>query len=280
MSRARKFKTLVSTAAMTAAGGSLGAQGAEHQPTDGREHVSIRATTDFSALHPGDTGLLAITIEVEDGWHTYWPGVSETGYGISLGIDAPESVSLLDPIWPTPTRHLQKGDILDNIYEGTQTVLVPFEVHQDFPVDGVVVFSIDADFLVCDEVCLPGKAGTTATLTVIAEGGRTSRSASYASIHEVYDKGPEPFDPQSSAVRVQWIAKAAALMFRGATRIEFFPSTECTELAHPIVDSIAQGDRLEIRFTESEDKVLAGRVRVHTPAGVTDYDIDLKAPKG
>ncbi|MEX0876332.1 MAG: hypothetical protein WD114_02640, partial [Phycisphaerales bacterium] len=99
-------------------------------------------------------------------------------------------------------------------------------------------------------------------------------------IHEIYRDRPRTLNPEADDVRVQWIAKAAALMFRDATRIEFFPSTECTELADPIRDGVAEGNRLEIRFTESKDKALVGRVRVHTPTGPVEYDLNLKPPQG
>ena len=252
------------------------------KPTDqdAQDHLSIRAMTDHSGMHPGDSGLLAIEIEVDDGWHTYWPGVSDTGYGISFEIDAPKTITLDEPIWPTPKRYLQKGNILDNTYEGTVTVLVPFRVAKDAKPDTVVLFDIRTSYLVCDEICLPGTGSTSTTLTILDAGAQAWPSASHGAIKALFDKRPRPFDEHSDDVRVQWISKAAALMFRDATRIEFFPATDCSELAQPITDTVATGNRLEIRFTQAQNKALSGRVRVHSPRGVTDYDINLKAPKG
>lgn len=249
---------------------------AEAQPM-GEEHLSINATTDFSDLHAGDTGLLAIDIIVEDEWHTYWPGVSDTGYGISFQIEAPESVELKDPIWPSPERYLQPGDILDHTYEGTATVLVPFAIKADLT-DSVIVFNIASNFLVCKDICLPGKSSTTATLRVVDESSERVETARHDELRTQFEQRPKMFDAKDLAVRLQWISKAAAVMFRDATRIEFYPDNECTPLEDTTQDGIAEGNRLEIRFTESENKVLSGRLRVTTNTGVEHFDIHETAP--
>lgn len=243
----------------------------------GEKHLTINATTDFSDLRAGDSGLLAIDIVVQDQWHTYWPGVSDTGYGISFQIDAPDSIELKDPIWPSPMRYLQPGDILDHTYEATETVLFPFSIKKD-AADSVIVFNIDTNFLVCKEICLPGKASTTATLRVVGRESERVETARHDTLRKQFEDRPKPFDSTDMAVRLQWIDKAAAVMFRDATRIEFYPDSECTTLAHPIQDAAVSGNRMEIRFNESDNKVLSGRLKVTTPAGVEHYDIDEKAP--
>lgn len=254
---------------------------AQAQPM-GEAHLNINATTDFSDLHAGESGLLAIDIVVEDGWHTYWPGVSDTGFGISFNVDAPDTVELKDPIWPSPQRYLLPGDILDHTYEGTQTVLFPFVIKDGTP-ESVVVFHIESNFLVCKDICLPGKAATTATVRVVDTTSERVQTARYDELRAALRNQPKPFDAKDMAVRLQWITNAAAVMFRDATRIEFYPDTECTALEYPIKDGAAEGNRLEIRFTESENprsepKVLSGRLRVTTRTGVEQYDIDETAP--
>ncbi|MFG0244759.1 MAG: protein-disulfide reductase DsbD domain-containing protein [Phycisphaerales bacterium JB052] len=250
---------------------------AEAQPMGGEAHLSIESTTDFSSMHAGEVGLLAIDIIVEEGWHTYWPGISDTGYGISFDIDTPDSVELKDPIWPSPERYLQRGGILDHTYEGTQTVLVPFAIRENTP-DSVVVFTIKANYLVCDQVCLPGKGSTSTSLHVVDDASEQVQTSRYDELRAQLEQRPQLFNAKDAAVRLQWISKAAAIMFRDATRIEFYPDNECSELESVIEDGQAEGNRLEVRFTESENKVLSGRLRVTTPEGVVHYDINEHAP--
>jgi DsbC/DsbD-like thiol-disulfide interchange protein len=271
----RRFQASLFAAAMIPVVGA--GSGANAQPMGGSEYVTIRASSDFDQMHAGERGLLAIDIIVEDGWHTYWPGVSDTGYGISFDIDAPEWVELKDPIWPSPKRYLQKGDILDHTYEGTETVLVPFIVKEDITETGVV-FNIDADFLVCNEICLPGKGSATTAIQLVGADQRQGKTSEHDRIQSLYEKRPEPFNAKDLAVRLQWIKTAAAVMHRDATRIEFYPDNECTALLHPIEDPAANGNRIEIRFAETENKVLSGRLRVTTEQGELHFDIHETAP--
>jgi len=241
-------------------------------------HLRMSAATDFTGMHPGDSGILAITLNIDDGWHTYWPGVSDSGYGFTLGFDTPESITLGEPIWPTPKRHLQKGDILDHVYEDSPMILVPFTLAADAEIDDVIAIGISAKYLICDQVCLPEQVGSTASFTVVEPTNPVSASSASQEIHRVYEARPKPFNPASADVRVQWIAKGVAIMFRDASRIEFFPGQDCTELADPITQEITDSNRLEIQFTAAADKRLSGRLRVTEPSGIVEYDIDLNAP--
>ena len=247
------------------------------QPNMGAEHLSIDAKTSMNTIHPGSSGYLAIDIIVADDWHTYWPGVSDTGFGISFEIDAPDSIEFKDPIWPTPIRYLQEGDILDHTYEGTVMVVYPFVVKEDAQPAGVSV-NIDANYLVCKDLCLPGSGSDTVSFAIVPEDESETKSEAAQSIEKIVSKRPEPFRTTDPAVRLQWIKGAAAMMFRDATRIEFYPDTECTDIRDLIKDGAAEGNRIEIYFSETEDLRLSGRVRVKTPQGEMFYDIDERAP--
>jgi DsbC/DsbD-like thiol-disulfide interchange protein len=247
------------------------------QPNMGGEHLTISAKTDFSSMHAGEAGLLAIEIVVADEWHTYWPGVSDTGFGVSFEIDAPNSIELKDPIWPSPIRYLQEGEILDHTYEGTETVLYPFVIKEDADLSEIT-FKIEANFLVCKDLCLPGSASASTSFEIVSTDTGQAKSTAHDALRSLYENRPVRFSTKDPAVRLQWIKSAAAVIFRDATRIEFYPDNECTEVTDLIKDGAADGNRLEIYFSESENKRLSGRIRIKTPFGEQFYDIDEKAP--
>ena len=253
------------------------ASAAYAQPNMGAEHLSIDVKANYSTMHAGQAGLLAIDIIVEDGWHTYWPGISDTGYGVSFEIGAPESVEFKDPIWPTPKRYLQRGGILDHTYEGTVTVLYPFVIDEEAS-ETTLVLNIDASFLVCEEICLPGKAQDTISIDLVGPGSGATKTSEHDAIQRVHEGRAQAFNANDPAVRLQWIEGAAAIMFRDATRIEFYPDTECTPVKDLIKDGAADGNRLEVYFSETEDPQLSGRLRVTTPSGDEFYDINENAP--
>lgn len=243
------------------------------------EHVHIRALTDFADYHPGDSGLLALEIKIDEDWHIYWPGVSDSGFGISLDLRSSGPLTLDDPIWPTPKRHILPGEILDHVYEDTVMVLVPFQINADAEPELPIFFDVDAEFLVCSSICLPGKANASTSASVVDETVNKDQTPDHDTITSAYQHRPRRFNPNAQDVRVQWIADAAAIMFRDATKIEFFPSKECTTLANPIADGTTNSNRLVIKFSQRTNKVLFGRIRSYEPAGPVDYDINIRPPE-
>lgn len=89
--------------------------------------------------------LLVVTINHDQGWHTYWKNPGDSGL---------PSEFLLKPAtkaheWPVPTRHMEAGDILTIGYEGKQHFFFD-DVKGD----------IDAHIkmLICKDICIPGEA--------------------------------------------------------------------------------------------------------------------------
>lgn len=250
--------------------------GLASEATDSDRFIEVGASTQFHEIHPGETGLLAITLDIKEGWHTYWPGVSDSGFGITLDIRPTGPVTLGEIIWPTPHRYLQPGDILDHVYEESAMILVPFTVKDDASTNDVILFDIHADYLVCSNMCLPEQGDATTTISIIDSSKDKLPTSNADQIKSAYESRPIAFDPTSETVRVQWIPGAAALMFQGAKKVEFYPSKECTELADPIAGPITNSDRLVIKFTSKDNSHLIGRLHVQGPTGTVDYDIDIK----
>jgi len=254
--------------------------GAVSSMADAQEsHVEVFAQTEHEGIYPGESGLLALTFKVDEDWHIYWPGTSDSGYGVSLQIQSTGPITLEEPIWPTPTRYIQPGDILDHIYEDGAMVLIPFKVDEDAATDDAVFFDIESDFLVCSDVCLPGQASSSTSITVLESSSEKITTSASKKIRKAYEKRPIPFDPSADDVRLQWASNGAAIMFRDATKFEFFPSKECTELANPIEDAAVVGNRMVMKFTETKNKVLSGRVRVYQRGTTVDYDIHVNQPE-
>ncbi|MDF1809141.1 MAG: protein-disulfide reductase DsbD family protein [Phycisphaerales bacterium] len=242
-------------------------------------HVEVVAQTEHEGVYPGESGLLAVTFKVDKDWHIYWPGISDSGYGVTLNIQTTGPITLEEPVWPTPTRYIQPGEILDHIYEDGAMVLIPFKVDEDAATDDAIFFDIETDFLVCKDICLPGQASSSTTITILDSSSEKIASSASKEIRELYEHRPIPFDPKAEDVRLQWASNGAAIMFRDATKFEFFPSKECTELSNPIEDASVNGNRMVIKFAETENKVLSGRVRVYQLGSTVEYDINVRQPE-
>ena len=95
-------------------------------------------------------------------WHGYYANPGDAGQGMDLTLDLPDGWTMGEPIYPVPER-LEIGGLMNHIYEGDYTVLVPVAVGSDAgaleaPLTGFV------SYLACtDRICVPQDARLEAT---------------------------------------------------------------------------------------------------------------------
>ncbi len=108
---------------------------------------------------------IAIKLQHEYGWHTYWlnPGTSGKPTGIKLRVPAGWKVQNLG--WPTPDR-VRKGPITSFVYSG-QT-LIPFRVTvpASEKINTEQTITAHVEWLACKDVCIPGEADLTLPIRV------------------------------------------------------------------------------------------------------------------
>ncbi|MBO6513829.1 MAG: protein-disulfide reductase DsbD N-terminal domain-containing protein [Phycisphaerales bacterium] len=232
---------------------------------------SLRASADPA---PGSEFILAVDLSLEDHWHTYWPGINDTGYGVTFDISADPTLSFGEPYFPAPKRYLAPGQILDHTYEGTLRVLIPVSVSSEAQPGDRPTIEIVSNALVCDDVCIPQT--TTATTSVLITDYPVTH---YQELIDAYStRAKRLVDPD-----VEWSASdsthSAMLRVKGASRYQFFPSDACTQPADLIKQGDTRADTLTITFDQSYsdpgDPIrFAGRLRVLIGEEWQEYDID------
>ncbi|WP_199873489.1 protein-disulfide reductase DsbD [Ideonella sp. A 288] len=102
---------------------------------------------------PGRPLWLGLKIEHRPHWHTYWKNPGDSGQATSMAWALPAGWVAGDIAWPTP-RRLPYGPLVNLGYEGTLLLPVPVTVPSTAE-GGAVELSLEADWLVCKEVCIP-----------------------------------------------------------------------------------------------------------------------------
>ncbi len=91
-------------------------------------------------------------------WHGYWSNPGDAGQGMRLTLDLPEGWQAGEPRYPVPQR-LLIGDLMNHIYSGSYTVLVPVKVPPGASVAGLPRITGQVEFLACtDQICVPQDA--------------------------------------------------------------------------------------------------------------------------
>ncbi|MBI5766881.1 MAG: thioredoxin family protein [Verrucomicrobia bacterium] len=129
-----------------------------------------------AAVQPGRPLTVALRLVHDPHWHTYWlnPG---TGLATSLKWTLPPGWTAGDIQWPAP--HLIKdvaGNITGHGYEGDLLLPITLTPPADLAPGGTVEFKAAADWLMCEEICVPGSANVALTLPVAAAAPAVSAS--------------------------------------------------------------------------------------------------------
>lgn len=94
---------------------------------------------------------LIVTINHDEGWHTYWKNPGDSGIASSFKFSDTAGKPLAPKAyeWPHPETHLEAGDILTIGYEGKKHFFF-----DDIP-GGL---GAHVEVLICKDICIPGSA--------------------------------------------------------------------------------------------------------------------------
>ena len=135
------------------------------QEVFGDDNISVELRADGLPV-AGEEWMLALRFtpdpDSDEEWHGYWSNPGDAGQGMQLQLNLPEGWEIGEPLYPVPQTFIQPletGDLMNHIYKGTYTVLVPVKVGAEVdntsrpPVTGFV------QYLACtDEICVPQDA--------------------------------------------------------------------------------------------------------------------------
>ncbi len=117
--------------------------------------------------------------KLEPGWHIYWGNAGDSGEPPHIHWTLPKGISATPMQFPAPKR-LPLGPLMDFGYENE--VLFPFKFDVAKTVKpGPIMLRAKVDWLVCREVCIPGKADLELKRNV------------YWGLYQILYDGPPPF---------------------------------------------------------------------------------------
>jgi thiol:disulfide interchange protein len=119
-------------------------------------HLHVQFVLPQSTLYPGGPNSAGLYFKLEPGWHVYWQNAGDSGEPPRINWTLPQGITASPLQFPAPKR-LPLGPLMDFGYE--DEVLFPFSF--DVPKaakPGPAILDAKVSWLVCREVCIPGKA--------------------------------------------------------------------------------------------------------------------------
>jgi thiol:disulfide interchange protein DsbD len=153
------------------------------------------------SIQPGHPFTVALRLQHDPHWHSYWinPG---TGLATSVTWTLPDGFKAGDIQWPAP--HVLKdhtGAVIGNGYEGDLLLPVTITPPADLAPGRTVTLKAAVEWLMCEEVCMPGDASLQLTLPVSTDAPAVNGDLG-ARLQKVTAGLPKPLDAwQTTAQR-------------------------------------------------------------------------------
>src|ERR1700679_1114058 len=138
-------------------------------PTTARAQVAASLVSADASVKPGTPITVALHLVHKPHWHSYWvnPG---TGLPTSLKWTLPAGWTAGDILWPAPMVLTDtRGNVIGNGYDGDLLLPVVLTPPADLKAGTSAEIKADADWLMCQDECVPGSAKLSLTLPVKAE---------------------------------------------------------------------------------------------------------------
>jgi thiol:disulfide interchange protein len=119
-------------------------------------HLHVQLIVPAAQLNPGASSNAGLFFKLEPGWHVYWENAGDSGEPPHMQWTLPKGITAGPMQFPAPSR-LPLGPLMDFGYENE--VLFPFSLDvASSAKPGPVALHAKVSWLVCREVCIPGKA--------------------------------------------------------------------------------------------------------------------------
>jgi thiol:disulfide interchange protein/DsbC/DsbD-like thiol-disulfide interchange protein len=242
------------------------------------QHLHVQLVVPESALVRGHSAKAGLYFKLEPGWHVYWKNPGDSGEPPRMKWTLPEGITATPLQFPAPKR-LPLGPLMDFGYE--DEVLFPFWISAGPSAKGTeAVLHAKVDWLVCREVCIPGKAELETMRPIAGQPSNAARVEPDAGLYDrLANRVPPPppstfkagFQPTPTGFRL------TVLTGQKETQAAFFPANQ-NILDNPApqkITPIASGFTLDLK----KDPNLTG-----TPAALSGvlelstgraYEIDV-----
>ena len=127
------------------------------QTYQGKELVREELLADTNAIVPGKPFTVGLLLKMAPGWHTYWKFSGDAGLPTELKWKLPPGWKTGEIQWPIPLKTIDPGDIETYGYENEVLLMQEITPPPNIDTSSVKLIA-EANWLVCEKICIPGSA--------------------------------------------------------------------------------------------------------------------------
>jgi len=170
--------------------------------------VTARLITPVESVVPGDTLWFGLSLEIAEGWNTYWKNAGSTGLPPSLELSDGTQSYEPDLQFPLAKTKPFGDDVSLLTYGYTKAVIHPFQITVPQTLSGQWSLTGEARWLVCKDICIPESQEISISLPVVSSQLDVRRSASVQQIDAARAAVPTDFPASVNFAGTQsvWIS--------------------------------------------------------------------------
>ena len=209
------------------------------QNYQGKQLVRAELLADTTAIVAGKPFTVGLLLRMAPGWHTYWKFSGDAGLPTEMKWKLPPGWKVGEILWPIPLKTIDPGDIETYGYENE--VLLMQEITPPSKIDdSSAKLSTEANWLVCEKICIPGGATLQLDLPVAStsQPANTDVFARYRRLLPQNLARPDVARADWSRVGSDLRLKIASETLAKYPAVDFYPLPEQeTIVGHPAVQS-------------------------------------------
>lgn len=136
-------------------------------PLTQANQVTARVISPVESVVPGETLWFGLSLEIADGWNTYWKNAGSTGLPPTLELSDGQTEIQPELLFPVAKTKPFGEDTSLLTYGYMEEVLHPFQVTVPESVSGQWSLTGEARWLVCQDICIPESQVVSLSLPVV-----------------------------------------------------------------------------------------------------------------
>ena len=198
------------------------------QATATAPHLTVQLVVPPAQIYSGQHFTAGLYFKLAPGWHVYWSNPGDSGLPPTIDWKLPAGITSGPLQFPAPQR-LPLGPLMDFGYQNQVLFPIPITVASSFKPSGPTTsLGGNVTWLVCREVCIPGKATLSVSRPALSSTPTTpgTIAADQQLLEQFRSTLPQPL-PSADQARFEPISQGFTLTVQTGRReqsAEFFPA--------------------------------------------------------
>jgi thiol:disulfide interchange protein DsbD len=236
--------------------------------------IRVALVGEPDSIAPGQPFWVGVHFQMEEGWHIYWINPGDSGEPPRVEWRLPAGFQAGEFEWPHPERLVTRYST-DYGYAGQMLLLARMRPPVSLAPGGKAELGATVKWVVCREVCIPGKTEVALSLPVQGGAAPPSNPLFAEARQRIPQPAPAHWRARAQAEKDEFVLSLET--GQPIAKAEFFPLQEqqIENAAPQTAHSLPRGVRLRLRKSEQLLKPISNLKGVIVFPSGRSYGIDV-----